>query len=94
MEPLVSIIMPVYNGEKFIFKAIDSIIKQTYQNWEIVAIDDGSTDLSMEVVKGFNDSRIFELNVRKRIIPKDDQEYIDFDLYLLPEDYDVSSENF
>lgn len=43
-QPLLSIIIPVYNGHKFLRQCIDSVINQTYTNWEILLIDDGSTD--------------------------------------------------
>lgn len=49
--PLVSIISPVYNTEAFLPIAIESIINQTYPNWELVFIDDGSTDNSAEIIK-------------------------------------------
>lgn len=49
MEGLISVIVPVYNVEKYINKSIDSMIKQTYENWEIILIDDGSQDKSGEI---------------------------------------------
>jgi len=49
-EPLISVIITCYNGEKFIREAIESVINQTYQNWELIIIDDGSTDSSKEIV--------------------------------------------
>lgn len=57
-KPLVSIIMPSYNHEKFIGKAIESILKQTYINWELIITDDGSTDESAYIIKQYNDKRI------------------------------------
>ncbi|HOL75210.1 MAG TPA: glycosyltransferase, partial [Bacteroidales bacterium] len=51
---LVSIIIPVYNGEKYISDTIQSVIDQTYKNWELIIVDDGSTDNTADVVKQFN----------------------------------------
>ena len=51
--PMVSIVVPVYNCEKFVGRCLDSIIKQTYPDWECIAIDDGSIDKSGEVCDGF-----------------------------------------
>jgi|GEM_PF-1930807 len=50
---LVSIIMPMYNAEKYVSHALDSLIVQTYKNIEILAIDDGSTDGSMKILKNY-----------------------------------------
>lgn len=47
---LVSIITPMYNGEKFVSETIESVLKQTYGNWEMIVIDDGSTDLGRDIV--------------------------------------------
>ena len=55
---LVSIIMPAYNGEKFIAQAIKSVLDQYYLNWELLVIDDGSTDGTAKKVNEFSDSRI------------------------------------
>ncbi len=57
-KPLVSVILPMYNAEKTIAECLDSIIRQTYTNMEIIVIDDGSTDNSVEIVKNYTDKRI------------------------------------
>ncbi|MBR6327686.1 MAG: glycosyltransferase family 2 protein, partial [Alphaproteobacteria bacterium] len=56
----ISVIMPVYNVEKYLERCLSSICHQTYQNIEIICIDDGSTDKSLEILKQFQarDERI------------------------------------
>lgn len=56
----VSVVISSYNGEKYIKECIDSILSQTYSNFEIIIVDDQSTDKTMDVVKGYmpNDARI------------------------------------
>ena len=60
MERLVSIITPTYNSEAFIAQTIESVQNQTYQNWEMIIVDDGSTDKTVEVIQNYinRDSRI------------------------------------
>ena len=60
MEPLVSIIMPCYNAERYVAQSIESVLAQTYQNWELLITDDGSTDKSIEIVSKYctKDDRI------------------------------------
>lgn len=73
MNPLVSIILPTYNGARFITRAIESVLNQTYANWELLIISDGSTDRTKGTVEGFakNDSRIiFIENEENRGIQK------------------------
>lgn len=59
-EFLVSIICPLYNKERYIAETIDSVIEQTYSNWELLIIDDGSTDSSSDIVNKYSekDNRI------------------------------------
>ena len=54
-QPLVSILMNCYNGEKYIREAIDSVIAQTYTNWEIIFWDNASTDSSAEIAQSYDD---------------------------------------
>lgn len=63
--PLVSVVMPVYNVENFIDDAIDSILSQSYSNFEFIIINDGSTDHTLELIKKRFDNRIVLIN-RKR----------------------------
>ncbi len=60
MQPLVSVLMTVYNREKYISQAIESIAKSTYQNWELIIVDDQSKDRSVEIAQSYaiNDKRI------------------------------------
>ena len=54
MEEKVSIIIPIYNAEKYIKRCIDTIINQTYKNIEIIIINDGSTDNSINLINKYN----------------------------------------
>lgn len=56
--PLVSVLMPLYNSERFVREAIDSVVGQSYGNWELVIVDDRSTDSSAEIAEAYEDSRI------------------------------------
>ena len=57
-QPLISVIMNCYNSDKYLKEAIDSVIAQTYANWEIIFWDNQSTDQSAEIVKLYDDERI------------------------------------
>lgn len=54
----VSIIMPSFNKEKYISRSIESILNQTFKDWELLIIDDASTDKSVDIIKSYRDSRI------------------------------------
>lgn len=56
--PKISVILPVYNASAFLKKAMDSIIDQTYTDWELIVINDGSTDNSEEIILSYTDKRI------------------------------------
>jgi len=72
MQKLISIITPVYNQEKFIVATIKSVLSQTYQNWEMLIVDDYSTDKSWEIIQKWSkkDSRIkiFRNEINKGLI--------------------------
>jgi glycosyltransferase involved in cell wall biosynthesis len=56
--PAISIVMPAYNAEKYIKEAIDSIIGQSFSNFECIIVDDGSTDSTRDIIRSYNDERI------------------------------------
>lgn len=58
MEYLVSIILPVYNAEEYVDECISNILVQTYRKFELIVINDGSTDNSMKIISSFKDERI------------------------------------
>lgn len=68
MKPKVSVIIPVYNGEKTIKRAINSCLSQTYDNVEVIVIDNASTDSTREIVTCIDDSRLqlIELDIKGR----------------------------
>ncbi len=55
---IVSVIMSVYNGERYLNEAIESILSQTYQDFEFIIVDDGSTDRTADIIKSYDDMRI------------------------------------
>lgn len=61
-KPLISVVMPVYNSEKYVVEAVRSILQQTHENLEFIIINDGSTDNSEKIILGFEDSRIKYVN--------------------------------
>jgi glycosyltransferase involved in cell wall biosynthesis len=58
MEPLVSVVMPVYNMDKYLRASIDSVLKQSYSDFEFIIINDGSADGSAAIINSYNDKRI------------------------------------
>lgn len=61
MSPLVSVIMPAYNSERYITDAIESVVQQTYTNWELIVIDDGSSD---DTVRRIEEQAAKDLRIR------------------------------
>lgn len=66
IEPLVSIIMPAYNAEKYLDDSIKSVMNQTYKNWELLIVDDCSTDNTCSLIRSYSESddriKAFELS--------------------------------
>lgn len=86
-KPLVSVIINCYNGEKYLREAIDSVMAQTYENWELVFWDNQSTDSTREIVESYADPRIHYLyapehtplgEARNLAVEKANGEYINF----------------
>ena len=94
MSSLVSILIPCYNAERWIDQAIESALAQTWPEKEVIVIDDGSTDSSVDVIKTFDDRIRWETGpnrggnvVRNRLLEQADGDwlqYLDADDYLLP----------
>lgn len=95
-NPLVSIIIPAYNAELYIEKAINSILIQSHQNFEIIVVNDGSTDSTETIVKQYFDTRIQLIsqpnggmsnarNAGLRVAIGDFISFLDSDDYWLPE---------
>lgn len=60
--PVVSIVIPFYNNETTLLDAIKSVFSQTYKNWELILLNDGSTDKSLEIANSINDNRVKVVN--------------------------------
>lgn len=58
MQPIISIVMPVYNGDSYLGEAMDSVLSQTYPHFELLVVDDGSTDNTLSIARSYEDSRI------------------------------------
>ena len=67
--PRVSVVMPVYNGEDYLAEAVDSIINQKFEDFELLIIDDGSTDRTPDIIKEFvaKDSRVRYIQNEKNL---------------------------
>ena len=58
----ICVIVPIYNCEKYLKKCIDSILNQTFVNYKLILINDGSTDNSLSICQSYNDERIMLIN--------------------------------
>jgi glycosyltransferase involved in cell wall biosynthesis len=70
--PAVSIVLPVYNGARFLAQSIESVLAQTFRDWELIVVDDASTDQTPEIIAGYRacDPRIISLrNLSNRRLP-------------------------
>ncbi|MBW2996480.1 glycosyltransferase [Candidatus Woesearchaeota archaeon] len=69
-EPLFSILMANYNSARYIKQAIESVLNQTYSNWELIIVDDASTDNSLEIIKPYlKDKRIKLIKLKRNLGP-------------------------
>jgi len=68
--PKVSVVMSVYNSEQYLRKAVESIITQTFNDWEFIIVNDGSTDNTCKILEEFTDTRIRVLNQINTGLPK------------------------
>lgn len=67
MKPYISVIMPVYNVENYVSTAVQSILDQTFENFELIVIDDASTDKTFDIINRFKDQRIIKLQNKANI---------------------------
>jgi len=67
MQKRISVIMPVYNGEKYLREAVDSILAQTFTDFEFIIVDDGSTDATAQILDSYTDPRIIRINNRQNV---------------------------
>jgi len=104
--PLVSVLMNCYNGEKYLRKAVESVIAQTHQNWEIIFWDNQSSDNSAEIFKSYPDQRLKYFYAQKHTLLYEARNYalanargdfitfLDADDYWLPEKLEVQIKLF
>ena len=67
VNPKVSVILSIYNGEKFLEESTDSILNQTFKDFEIIIINDGSQDESLKIIRKYKDKRIILINNKKNL---------------------------
>ena len=74
MEKRISVVLPTYNGEKVIKKSIESVLSQTYVNWELIIVNDCSTDNTLNVIESYEQS-----DPRIQVINNNTNPYISID---------------
>lgn len=67
MAPRISVLLPVFNGQRYIRKAIDSVLSQTFRSFELLIVDDGSTDATGDIVVSYDDLRIRLIRNERRL---------------------------
>ncbi len=65
-QPLLSVLMPVYNGREFLKPAIDSVLSQTFRDFELIIVNDGSTDDTQKIIEEYSDPRIVAINQKNQ----------------------------
>ena len=68
VNPLVTVLLPVYNGEKYIRESIQSVLNQTFINFELLIINDGSTDKTVEIINSFKDKKESEISINNFLL--------------------------
>lgn len=63
--PEISVLMPVYNGEKYVKETIDSVLNQTFDDFEFIIVNDGSTDNTRNIIESYKDNRIELYNLAR-----------------------------
>lgn len=63
ISPLVSIVIPTYNRGHCIYRAVKSVVEQTFTDWELIIVDNSSTDSTLEIISTFSDERIFTFDI-------------------------------
>jgi len=66
-NPKISVIMSVYNGERYLREAIDSILNQTFADFEFIIVNDGSKDSSPKIIRSYHDKRIWVIENEENI---------------------------
>ena len=69
MTPAVTVVMPAFDAEPFVGEAVESVLGQTYADWQLVVVDDGSTDRTCEIVRAYDDHRVRLITIEHSGLP-------------------------